>query len=75
MIKVLTRQHSKAVSIICDKLRRDGMEYDLLVTGSSASTRKYLIDAVANDDVIMVGNVGDYSAIFADTFSLTMFYD
>lgn len=75
MIKVLTRQHSKAVSIICDKLRRDGMEYDLLVTGSSASARKYLIDAVANDDVIMVGNVGDYSAIFADTFSLTMFYD
>ena len=75
MIKLLTKEHSKAVKLICDKLRCDGINYDLLVTSSNLSSRDYLMDAVQNDDVIMVGNVGDYSALFADTFSLAMFYD
>lgn len=75
MIKLLTKEHSKAVRVICDKLHRDGLQYDLLVTHSNASARNYLIDAVAKDNVIMVGNVGECSTTFADTFNLTMFYD
>lgn len=75
MIKLLTKQHSKAVQLVCDKLRCDGIQYDLLVTNGDKSSRKYLLEAVQNDDVIMIGNVGDYSALFADTFGLVMFYD
>lgn len=75
MIKLLTKEHSKAVQLICDKLRRDGLEYDLLVTHSGVSARDYIVDAVSNDNLIMVGNVGDCSTTFADALNLTMFYD
>lgn len=75
MIKLLTKEHSKAVRLLCDKLRCDGIKYDLLVTNSVASSRNYLNEGVQKDDVIMIGNVGDYSTLFADTFNLTMFYD
>ena len=73
MIKLLTKEHSKAVQLICDKLRRDGLEYDLFVTHSGVSARDYLIDAVSKDNVIMVGNVGDCSTTFADALNLAMF--
>ena len=75
MIKLLTKQHGKAVRLLCDKLHCDGIQYDLLVTTCEQSARKYLADAIKNDNVIMVGNVGEYATLFADTFNLTMFYD
>ncbi len=75
MIKLLTKEHSQAVRLICDKLRCDGIQYDLLVTNSEQSARAFLAEGVQKCDVIMVGNVGDYSTLFADTFNLTMFYD
>lgn len=75
MIKLLTKEHSKAVRLLCDKLRCDGIKYDLFVTSSSLSACSYLIHAVQRDDVIMVGNTGDYATLFADTFNLAMFYD
>ena len=75
MIKLLTKHHSQAVQFLCDKLRLDGILFDLLVTQSDKSARNYISSAVQSDDIVMVGNVGDYSALFADTFGLTMFYD
>ena len=75
MIKLLTKQYSKAVTSICDKLRCDGIDYDLLVTGSNLSASKFLREAVQKDDVILVGNVGDYAILFSETFNLAMFYN
>ena len=56
MIKLLTKQHGKAVRLLCDKLHCDGIQYDLLVTTCEQSARKYLADAIKNDNVINVRN-------------------
>ena len=75
MIKILTKHHSQAVQLLCDKLRFDGILFDLLITQKEKSARNYLLNGTQSDDIIMVGNVGDYSTLFADTLGLTMFYD
>ena len=75
MIKILTKNHSQAVQLLCDKLSVDGILFDLLVTQNEKSARNYLLASDKDEDILMVGNVGDYSTLFAETFGLTMFYD
>ncbi len=75
MIKILTKHHSESVQLLCDKLSLDGILFDLLITQNEKSARNYLLTSEQTDDIVMVGNVGDYSSLFADTFGLTMFYD
>ncbi len=75
MIKILAKEYSSAVQLVCSKLESDNIKFDIFLTKEDSSAKKYLKEITDSDGVIMVGNVGDYCTLFASTFNLTMFYD
>lgn len=77
MIKILTKSYSQAVEYLCDKFDSELAKYDLIVTRLKSTVSKVIADAVSSDAMalIIVGNVGDSCAEFAETLSLAMYYD
>ena len=75
MIKIIAKEYSQAVAYLCDKLEAELAEFDLFLTKSKASTVKYITESIGAQALIMLGSVGDSCTLFADTFSLPMFYD
>lgn len=77
MIKILAQDYSQAVAYLREKFDSELAKYDLTVTNNKHTVGKFLRDAVSSGSrsVIMVGNVGESSAVFAETFNLSMFYD
>ena len=75
MIKILAKEYSQAVAFVCKKLDAEVAQYDLFVSKSKHSASEFLTNAVGCRAIIMIGNVGDNSTLFADTFNMTMFYD
>ncbi len=75
MIKILAREQSRALEYLCDKLNGEIVEYDLFISKSHDSSEEYLRGSIGCDALIMLGTVGDMSALFAETFGLSMFYD
>ena len=60
---------------MCDRLGAELTEFDLFLSKSKASSQKYVADSIGSQALIIVGSVGDNAALFAETFSLPMFYD
>ncbi|MCH5151226.1 MAG: nicotinamide-nucleotide amidohydrolase family protein [Clostridiales bacterium] len=75
MIKIFAKEYSQAVAFLCKKLEQEVTEYDLFLSKSKQSASQFLNSAIGSMALIMVGNVGDNSALFSDTFGLAMFYD
>lgn len=75
MIKILAKDYTQAVAYLTTKLDTEVAEYDLFISQNKASISEYLDKAIGCRAIIMIGNVGDSSALFADTFNLAMFYD
>ena len=75
MIKILAKDYSQAVAYLCDKLGVELTEYDLFLSKTKASSQKFISDSIGSQALILVGNVGDNAALFAETFGLSMFYD
>lgn len=77
MIKVLAKSYSQAVKYLCDKLDLELAKYDLVITKTKSTISKTIVDAMSTDysALIVVGNVGDVCADFAEALGLAMFYD
>lgn len=75
MIKILAKDYSQAVAFLCKKFDGEVAEYDLFLSKSKRSAAEFLTNSIGANALIIVGNVGDSSTLFADTFNLTMFYD
>ncbi len=75
MIKILATQLSQALDYLRNRLDTEMAEYDLFVSKNPESCAQYLKEAIGCSSLVMVGFVGDSSALFADTFGLAMFYD
>ena len=75
MIKVLANDYNCAVALLCKKLDAEVADYDLFVSKDKQSVADFLTNSVGCRAIIMIGNVGENCALFADTFNLTMFYD
>lgn len=75
MIKILAKEYSQAVAYLCNKLDTEVAEYDLFLSKNKHSTADFLTNAIGCRALIMLGNVGESSTLFADTFNLAMFYD
>lgn len=75
MIKILAKDYSQATEFICNKLDGEMAEYDLYLSKNKISSAQFLTNSVGSSAILMVGAVGEYSALFAETFGLTMFYD
>ena len=75
MIKILAKEYSQAVAFLCKKFDVEVEEYDLFLSKNKQSSAEYLTGAIGSNALIIVGNVGDSSTLFADTFGLAMFYD
>jgi len=77
MIKILAKDYSPAVSYICNRLNNDVIERDLLLSNKTATKALYIKNCIESGAkaLILVGNVGDLCSLFAETFSLSMFYD
>lgn len=75
MIKIIAREYSQAVAFLCNKFDLEVAEYDLILSKGKESVTEYLKSSIGCQAIIMVGNVGNNSAQFADTFGLLMFYD
>lgn len=77
MIKVLAKNYSQAVKFLCDKLDLELAKYDLVITKTKTTISKTIVDAMSSDAtaLIIIGNVGDSCADFAESLGLAMFYD
>lgn len=75
MIKILAKEYSQAVKYLCNKLDAEVTEYDLFVSKNKHSIAEFITNAIGCRALIILGNVGDSSTLFADTFNLAMFYD
>lgn len=77
MIKILAKKYSQAVDFLCEKLDSELVAYDLTISRSKQTTAKTTSDAVTGNDsaLIVVGNVGDACADFAEALSLVLYYD
>ena len=75
MIKILAKEYSQAVALVCKKLDGEVAPYDLFLSKNKRSASEFLTNSIGCRAIIMIGNVGDNSTLFADTFNLTMFYD
>lgn len=75
MIKIIAKNYSQTVKYLCNQLDNHLAQYDVLLLQDKQST----LDAIAKKDgskaVILVGNVGQYCNLVAETFGLSMFYD
>lgn len=60
---------------MCDKFDSEMAQYDLFLSKAKHSSSDFLASTVGCNAIIIVGSVGESSALFADTFNLTMFYD
>lgn len=77
MIKVLAKGYSQAVKFLCDKFDLELAKYDLVVTRNKTTISKTIVDAMSTDTsaLIVLGNVGDCCADFAEALELGMYYD
>lgn len=75
MIKIIAKNYSQAVKYLCDQCEQEGARFDVFLSSENASIKQFLKNCIGVRAVLMVGNVGDFSALFADTFALPMFYD
>ena len=60
---------------MCKKLDSEVAQYDLFLSKSRQSAIDFLKNSIGCQAIIMIGDVGDNSTLFADTFNLAMFYD
>ena len=75
MIKILAKDYSQAVAYLCNKFDTEVAAYDLFISQNKQSAVDFLTDSIGCRALIILGNVGDSSTLFADTFNLAMFYD
>lgn len=77
MIRVLAKNHSKAVQLLTNKILSLGETCDVLVSSSQRSVSEFLSKSIDSADkaLFIVGNVGESAATFAENFSLNMFFD
>ena len=75
MIKILAKEYSQAVAFLCQKFDVEVADYDLFLSKNKHSSAEFLTNSIGANALIIVGNVGDSSTLFADTFGLSMFYD
>ena len=75
MIKILAKEYSSAVAFLCKKLDAEMARYDVFVSRNKQSSADFLTRTIGCQALILMGNVGDYGTLFADTFRLAMFYD
>ena len=77
MIKILAKEYSQAVRFLCEKFDLELAKYDLTISRAKPTISKTITDAVKGNDtaLIVVGNIGDSCADFAETLSLVLFYD
>lgn len=77
MIKILAKNYSQAVNFLCEKFDLELVKYDLTISREKQTISKTITDTVRGSDsaLIVVGNVGDSCADFAETLSLVLYYD
>ena len=75
MIKIIAKNYSQAVKYICDQCEQEAAHFDVFLSNDSVSVKSFLKETIGVKGIILIGNVGEWSTLFADTFGLPMFYD
>lgn len=75
MIKIFAKDYSQSVKRLRDRLNCELTETDVILSQSKQSISATLREAVKEKSIIMIGDVGECKSLFAETFSLAMFYD
>ncbi len=75
MIKIIAKNYSQAVKFVSDKLEQEASSFDVYLSNDVLNCKQFLKNCIGVKGIIMIGNVGDYCTLFADTFGLPMFYD
>lgn len=75
MIKILAKEYSRALEYLRGKLDCEVAEYDLFLSKNKESRAEFLRNSVKDKALIILGDLGECKALFAETFGLAMFYD
>ena len=76
MTKIISKKFSPTVARLTKLLENQAVQADLLVSNSEKTLSEFAQKNVGVCKVLfLVGNVGEMATMFADTFSMAMFYD
>lgn len=75
MIKIIAKDYSQAVKRLRNRLESEIVDVDIILTQNKPSYINAAREAVKEQALILIGDVGECKSLLAETFSLAMFYD
>ena len=75
MIRILAKEYSAAVNLLCSKLDREATQYEVYLTQSTAAMDECLANSVNREALIMVGDTGQLCTVLSEVFGFALVYD
>ncbi len=75
MIRILAKEYSRAVALLCAQLDKESAQYDVYFSHSQKMLTDRLISANGLDALFLVGDTWNWCETFAEAFGLAIVYD
>ena len=75
MIRILAKEYSSAVNLLCSKLDRESAQYEVYLTQSMSAMDELLANSITRQALLLVGDTGSICTTLAEVFGLALVYD
>lgn len=75
MIRILAKEYSAAVNLLCSKLDRESAPYEVYITQITSAMDECLANSGNREALIMVGDTGKLCSALSEVFGFALVYD
>lgn len=75
MIRIIAKEYSAAIGLLCTKLDRESVPYEVFLSHNSTAIDECLKNSMDRQSVIMVGDTGKLCSTLAEVFGFALTYD